>query len=62
MNTEKQTIRRSEAHARREHEVNKQIILARSTLALRYARRGQISQPMVDAMGELLTAYSHEIW
>lgn len=32
-------------------------VLTRATLALRYARRQAISQPMVDAMGELLSAY-----
>lgn len=38
------------------------IILARSRLALLYARRGQISQSMVDAIGVVLDAQSKEVF
>lgn len=47
--------RRALARLRRQAEADKQILLARATLALRYQRRGDISQDTADAVFTLLT-------
>lgn len=37
-------------------------VLVRATLALRYARRRAISQPMIDAVGMVLDAHASKKW
>lgn len=50
------------AQTRRELSEERNILLARSRLALIYARRNQISQSMVDAIGVLLDDKAQEIF
>ena len=60
--TRNNPARKQIASANHEAEIRKAILLARSTLCLRYARREAISQELVDSMGDEFNAEAQELF